>query len=65
MEGHAAEIKKALTAGVPAEEGRTDGVWTDADDLAREYEPSAESIRNWVKQAECDVGERQDGLTTD
>lgn len=41
------------------ESGRT------PEDLAREYEPSAESIRNWVKQAERDAGECLDGLTTD
>ena len=33
-------------------------------ELALEFEPSAESIRNWVKQAERDEGVRQDGLTT-
>lgn len=33
--------------------------------LAREFEPSATVIRNWVKQAELDDGERLDGLTTD
>ncbi len=32
--------------------------------LAEEYEPSGESIRNWVKQADRDSGKRQDGLTT-
>src|SRR5690349_1885521 len=30
-------------------------------DLAREFEPSAEAIRNWVKQAERDAGRRADG----
>jgi transposase len=34
-------------------------------ELAAEFEPTAESIRNWVKQAEIDEGERSDGLTTD
>ena len=34
------------------------------DELAREFEPSAEAIRNWVKQADRDAGHRQDGLTT-
>lgn len=34
-------------------------------ELAEEFEPSAESIRNWVKQAEIDDGQRLDGLTTD
>jgi transposase len=34
-------------------------------ELAREFEPSGETIRNWVKQAEIDSGHRQDGLTSD
>lgn len=34
-------------------------------ELAAEFEPTAESIRNWVKQAEIDEGQRSDGLTTD
>ena len=32
--------------------------------LAREFEPSVETIRRWVKQAELDEGQRSDGLTT-
>src|SRR5262249_20977790 len=32
--------------------------------LAQEFEPSAESIRKWVKQADRDAGRREDGLTT-
>src|SRR3712207_270147 len=31
------------------------------DQLAREFEPSAQAIRNWVAQAERDEGRRQDG----
>ena len=34
-------------------------------ELAQEFEPSGETIRQWVKQAELDSGERTDGLTTD
>jgi len=34
------------------------------EELARQFEPSAQAIRGWVKQAALDVGERSDGLTT-
>jgi transposase len=34
-------------------------------ELAREFEPSANAIRYWVKQAGLDEGLRSDGLTTD
>src|SRR6202023_1323806 len=34
------------------------------DQLAREFEPSANAIRQWVKQASLDEGLRSDGLTT-
>ncbi len=33
--------------------------------LARRFEPSAQSIRNWVRQADLDDGKRTDGLTTE
>src|SRR5208337_2757766 len=33
-------------------------------ELAREFEPSVESIRQWVRQAQLDTGERSDGLTS-
>jgi transposase len=34
------------------------------DDLAREFKLSAQTVRNWVKQAELDSGRRSDGLTS-
>lgn len=33
--------------------------------LAKEFEPTAQSIRNWVSQADRDEGRRSDGLTTE
>lgn len=34
------------------------------EELALEFEPTATTIRNWVKQADLDSGRRTDGLTT-
>jgi transposase len=34
------------------------------EELAKEFEPSAHSIRTWVKQADLDTGRRTDGMTT-
>ena len=34
------------------------------EELGRQFEPSAQAIRNWVRQADLDGGRRQDGLTT-
>ena len=39
--------------------GRTPG------ELAREFECSDQTIRNWVRQTDLDEGRREDGLTTD
>ena len=35
------------------------------EELSREYEPTAQTIHNWVKQADVDAGIRSDGLTTE
>jgi transposase len=35
------------------------------DELAKEFEPTAQTIRNWIKQSELDHGQRQDGLTSE
>ena len=35
------------------------------EELAEKFEPTAQSIRNWVAQADRDDGRRQDGLTTE
>lgn len=34
------------------------------EELAREFELSSQTIRNWLKRAERDNGRRHDGLTT-
>jgi transposase len=34
------------------------------EDLSREFEPTAQSIANWVKQSERDTGKRTDGATS-
>ena len=34
------------------------------EELAKEFEPTAKSIREWVAQADRDEGRREDGLTS-
>jgi transposase len=34
------------------------------EELSEEFEPSAQTIRNWVKQTDLDQGVRSDGLTS-
>ncbi len=34
------------------------------EELAKEFEPTAQTIRNWVAQADRDEGRRSDGLTS-
>lgn len=53
---YAAEFREQLVALVRA--GRS------PEELAQEFEPSAQSIRSWVAQADRDDGKRADGLTT-
>lgn len=52
---YAAEFREQLIAVVDA--GRT------PEDLSREFEPSSQTIRNWVRQAEREAGRRTDGLS--
>jgi transposase len=35
------------------------------EELSREFEPSAQTIRNWAHQADLDEGRSTDGLTTE
>lgn len=34
-------------------------------ELAEEFEPSEQTIRNWIKQADIDCGKRSDGLSSE
>ena len=52
-----AEFREQIVALVRA--GRT------PQELAREFEPSEQTIRTWMKQAQIDGGERQDGPTSE
>ena len=54
--GYAPEYRRQMVELVRA--GRTPG------ELAREFECSAQAIRNWVRQADRDEGRREDGLTS-
>jgi transposase len=35
-----------------------------AEELSKEFEPTAQTIHNWVKQYDLDAGVRSDGLTS-
>lgn len=41
------------------------GTGRSLDDLAREFELSRQTVRNWIKQADLDGGRRSDGLTSE
>jgi transposase-like protein len=52
---HHAQNKKALPAGIP---GLNSGAGRTPEELSREFEPSAQSISNWVAQAYRAGGKR-------
>src|SRR5712691_7963100 len=55
--GYPAEFRQQMVRLVRS--GRT------PEELGREFEPTAQAIRNWVKQAELDEGMRTDGLKSE
>jgi len=54
---YTAEFREQMTELVRA--GRS------PEELAKEFEPSPTTIRNWVERADLDAGRRKDGLTTE
>ena len=54
---YAAEFRRRLVDLVRA--GRT------PENLSKEFKVSAQSIRNWARQADLDAGRRSDGLTSE
>ena len=40
------------------------GAGRSPEELAKEFEPTAQTIRNWVKRAEADGGKRRDVLSS-
>ena len=54
---YAAEFRRQMVELVRAGRG--------SEELAREFEPSGQTIRNWVNQADLDEGRRQNGLTSE
>ena len=50
------EFREQMIA--PVRAGRT------SEELSREFEPSAQSISNWVAQADRDEGQHKDGVTS-
>ncbi len=54
---YTAEFRRQVVE--PSRAGRSSG------ELSREFGMSAQTVRNWVRQAGLDEGRRQDGLTSD
>ena len=54
--GYAPEFRRQMVELVRA--GRK------AEELAKEFEPTGQAIRNWVRQADRDEGRRGDGLSS-
>ena len=55
---YAAEFRQQTVAVELVRSGRS------PEELAREFEPSAQAIRNWISQADRNEGRGSDGLTS-
>ena len=62
--GHDAEEPYTVLPGVPAADGGAGAVRAQPGVGAEEYEPSGQTIRNWLRQAGPDEGKLSVGLTT-
>jgi transposase len=62
---HDAEEPTTVPARVPAADHRAGAQGPHPESLAEQFEPSAQTIRNGLAQADRDAGQRPDGLTTD
>ena len=61
-ESHA-QIPCPLSSGLSPADGRPGSRGRSPEALSKEFEPTAQAIRNWVKQDDLDNGRREDGLT--
>jgi transposase len=61
---HDGQDKIALRSRVPSPDGGTGARRPYAEELATEFEPTAQSIRNWVAQSDRNAGRGDGGLTT-
>jgi transposase len=59
-----APLPNRLSAGARRQMVDLVGSGRTPEELAREFEPTAQSISTWVKQAERDAGKRIDGPTS-
>ena len=55
------EIKGPVSPGIPTTDGELVRAGRSPESLAKEFEPSGQTIRNWVIQADRDEGVRRDG----
>jgi len=60
-----AEDPTAVSPTVPGAAHRAGRTGRTPEELGRQFEPSAQTIRNWLRQADRDDGRRTDGLTTE
>ena len=61
---HNAKITSTLSRRVPSKMVALVLAGRSPQQLAKEFEPTAQAISNWVKQADLDQGHRDDGLTS-